>query len=167
MTVPKIKTSIRSVDITAATAELLQAYLATLPSAPDSWLFPSNTTDGPLHPDSLDDLVSPAFQGAEAPGKLHSLRHSDASLLIANGESAKYISWQLGHASIQITMNPYGHLFKRTRQEAMNRLDAVMEGGASAAPDRSADGTPALAAAHTTPAADARPALRVIAGGRR
>lgn len=80
-------------------------------ATPDTWLFPSNTTDGPIHPDTLDDLVSPAFQAAGIPGKLHSLRHSYASLLIANGESAKYIRRQLGHASIQITMDTYGHLF--------------------------------------------------------
>lgn len=49
----------------------------------------------------------------------------------------------------------------------MNRLDAVMEGDAADAPDHSPEAAPARAAANTTPPADARPAFRVIAGGRR
>jgi len=53
---------------------------------------------------------------------LHSLRHTYASLLINQGESIKYVSKQLGHASIQITADLYGHLFKETSVSAMNRL---------------------------------------------
>ena len=41
----------------------------------------------------------------------HSLRHSNASLRIASGQNIKYIQTQLGHASIKITMDTYGHLF--------------------------------------------------------
>lgn len=53
---------------------------------------------------------------------LHALRHTYASLLINGGESIKYVSKQLGHASIQITADTYGHLFKETSVSAMNRL---------------------------------------------
>jgi integrase len=53
---------------------------------------------------------------------LHTLRHTYASLLINQGESIKYVSKQLGHASIQITADLYGHLFKETSVSAMNRL---------------------------------------------
>ena len=53
---------------------------------------------------------------------LHTLRHTYASLLINQGESIKYVSKQLGHASINITGDLYGHLFKETSAAAMNRL---------------------------------------------
>ena len=53
---------------------------------------------------------------------LHTLRHDYASLLINQGESIKYVSKQLGHASIQITADLYGHLFKETSVSAMNKL---------------------------------------------
>ena len=53
---------------------------------------------------------------------LHTLRHTYTSLLINAGESIKYVSRQLGHASIQITADLYGHLFKETSLAAMTRL---------------------------------------------
>ena len=38
----------------------------------------------------------------------HCLRHSFASLLLQHGESPAYIQRQLGHASIQLTVDTYG-----------------------------------------------------------
>jgi integrase len=38
----------------------------------------------------------------------HSLRHSYASLLLQQGESPAYVQRQLGHASIQLTVDTYG-----------------------------------------------------------
>jgi hypothetical protein len=43
-------------------------------------------------------------------------------LLINQGESIKYVGKQLGHASIQLTADLYGHLFKETSVSAMNKL---------------------------------------------
>lgn len=53
--------------------------------------------------------------------------HTYASLLINQGESIKYVSKQLGHASIQITADLYGHLFKETSVSAMRRLSMRIE----------------------------------------
>lgn len=44
------------------------------------------------------------------PLRFHDLRHTCASLLIAQGTHAKEIQVRLGHASIATTMNVYGHL---------------------------------------------------------
>ena len=44
-------------------------------------------------------------------------------MLIAQGESAKYVSDQLGHASIQITFDTYGHLFPQAKAEASATLE--------------------------------------------
>ncbi|HSE40228.1 MAG TPA: tyrosine-type recombinase/integrase [Acidobacteriota bacterium] len=38
------------------------------------------------------------------------MRHTFASLLIANGESLAYVRDQLGHSSIALTVNTYTHL---------------------------------------------------------
>ena len=54
---------------------------------------------------------------------LHSLRHSFDSLLIQNGESLAYVRDQLGHSSIQITVDTYGHLVPGGNRMAVNRLD--------------------------------------------
>ncbi|MGA7104625.1 MAG: tyrosine-type recombinase/integrase, partial [Candidatus Deferrimicrobiaceae bacterium] len=42
--------------------------------------------------------------------RFHDLRHTFASWLIANGESLAYVKDQMGHHSIQITVDTYGHL---------------------------------------------------------
>jgi len=42
--------------------------------------------------------------------RIHDLRHTFASLLLQQGESIVYAKEQLGHASIQITVDTYGHL---------------------------------------------------------
>ena len=59
---------------------------------------------------------------------IHTLRHSYASLLINQGESIKYVSRQLGHASINITADLYGHLFRETSVSAMERLTQRVHG---------------------------------------
>ena len=43
--------------------------------------------------------------------RLHALRHTYASQLIEQGAHPKYIQEQLGHSSINVTMDTYGHLF--------------------------------------------------------
>ena len=40
----------------------------------------------------------------------HDLRHTFASILIAAGHNLKYIQNQMGHSSIKVTMDLYGHL---------------------------------------------------------
>jgi integrase len=40
---------------------------------------------------------------------LHTLRHSCASLLLADGVNAKVIQEMLGHSSVQITLSLYSH----------------------------------------------------------
>ena len=42
--------------------------------------------------------------------RFHDLRHTFASILINQGENLKFIQSQLGHASIQTTIDRYGHL---------------------------------------------------------
>jgi integrase len=51
------------------------------------------------------------------------LRHGFASLLSRNGESLAYGRDQLGHSSIQITVDIYGHLEPGKNREAVAELD--------------------------------------------
>jgi integrase len=55
--------------------------------------------------------------------RFHGLRHTCASLLIAQGESPKYVQKQLRHASVQITFDTYGHLFHDVNTEAGLKMD--------------------------------------------
>ena len=53
----------------------------------------------------------------------HSLRHSFASLLLQQGESPAYVQRQLGHASIQLTVDTYGRWLPMGNKAAVDRLD--------------------------------------------
>jgi integrase len=55
--------------------------------------------------------------------RLHDLRHTFASLLIQQGESLAYVRDQLGHASIQLTVDTYGHLIPGANRQAVDKLD--------------------------------------------
>jgi integrase len=55
--------------------------------------------------------------------RIHDLRHTFASLLIQNGESLAYVKEQLGHASIRMTVDVYGHLVPGGNKAAVDRLD--------------------------------------------
>ncbi len=55
----------------------------------------------------------------------HSLRHTFASMLFAEGTDVKTVSELLGHASIQITLNTYIHLINKPKHSAVAKLDEV------------------------------------------
>ena len=55
--------------------------------------------------------------------RIHDIRHTYASLLLSQGESPVYVKEQLGHQSIQITVDIYGHLIPSSNRGAANRLD--------------------------------------------
>jgi integrase len=57
--------------------------------------------------------------------RVHDTRHTFASLLLSNGESLKYVSSQLGHASIRMTADVYGHLEIGSNRAAMDRLPSL------------------------------------------
>lgn len=61
---------------------------------------------------------------------LHECRHTFASLMIAAGVNAKALSTFMGHASITITLDRYGHLMPGAHDEAAGLLDAYLAGGA-------------------------------------
>jgi integrase len=63
--------------------------------------------------------------------RFHDLRHTFASWLIGNREGLAYVRDQLGHHSIQITVDTYGHLIPGANREAVNRLAAMVEKSAT------------------------------------
>jgi integrase len=74
-------------------------------------------------------IFDPALRRAGLPKiRFHDLRHTFASLLIAQGEHPKLICEQLGHASVQITLDRYGHLLPASYDSAEERLDAALSG---------------------------------------
>lgn len=60
----------------------------------------------------------------------HSLRHTSASLLISQGTPVTTVSKILGHASTQMTLDVYGHLYEDDATTYMDRLgDSLFNAG--------------------------------------
>jgi integrase len=59
--------------------------------------------------------------------RFHDLRHTFASLLLQQGESPVYVKEQLGHSSIAITVDLYGHLIPGGNRQAVDKLDEPVE----------------------------------------
>jgi len=85
-------------------------------------------------PIDANNLIKREFKSALDRAKIrkihfHILRHTYASLLIDQGEHPKYIQTQMGHSSINVTMDTYGHLMNTVNREASKRLEkAVFQG---------------------------------------
>ena len=89
-----------------------------------AWVFCSST--GTLLNGShlLNRVLRPAYVRAGLRLiRIHDLRHTYASLLIQQGESLAYLKEQLGHHSIQMTVDIYGHLVPGSNRQAVDRLD--------------------------------------------
>jgi integrase len=133
--VPKTKRSARAVDVGDQLLGVLDgvrlARFGDAPPPPDALMFPS-AAGTPMDPDNLRHRVwEPALATAELRHvRIHSLRHTYASMLIAQGENLKYVSSQLGHSSITITVDRYGHLFRDEKRTAAGRLEAQLARGA-------------------------------------
>ena len=59
--------------------------------------------------------------------KFHSLRHSHASVLIANGVDMVTIAKRLGHTNAAITLSTYGHMVEKTDDLAAAVIDRVLK----------------------------------------
>ena len=84
----------------------------------------------PLDPNDLRRQIF--YKALAAAGirrvRFHDARHTFASLLLQQGESLTYVKDQLGHSSIQMTVDVYGHLIPGFNKQAVDKLDdAVSE----------------------------------------
>ncbi len=78
----------------------------------------------------------PAVLAAGVPDKLrfHDLRHTTVALLVAQGAHPTAIKERLGHSSITVTLDQYGHLFPSINEALTEGLDATYREAASRSP---------------------------------
>ena len=57
--------------------------------------------------------------------RFHDLRHTCATLMIANGTDAKTVQSWLGHSDVQVTLNTYTHCLPSMKQAAGNKMDEI------------------------------------------
>jgi integrase len=82
----------------------------------------------PLHPNTVALHFSRVSDRAGLPRlRFHDLRHTSATLMLANGEHPKKVQERLGHANISITLDRYSHVTMDMQREAAERLDALLK----------------------------------------
>ena len=57
--------------------------------------------------------------------RLHDIRHSHASMLVAMGFQPLEIKDRLGHEKIETTLNTYSHLYPNKQMELADRLEIM------------------------------------------
>lgn len=90
----------------------------------------TNRTGRPIEPILLHRDYKALLKKAGLPATLrfHDLRHSAASLLLAQGVHPRAIMELLGHSSITVTMNVYGHVMPAMMRDAADKMDALLGG---------------------------------------
>lgn len=85
----------------------------------------------PLYTRTFDDAWYRALERAPVPRiRFHDLRHTHASLLLAQGTHPKIVSERLGHSTITLTLDTYSHLLPGLQQRAADEFDALIAGNA-------------------------------------
>ena len=111
---PKSQAGTRRVPVTHELRGHLAAHQLRL--GRDTGLLFGRTATRPFDDRALKLTAEKAWHAAGlTPITLHEARHTYASLLIAAGVNSKAVSTYMGHASITITLDRYGHLCLETR----------------------------------------------------
>jgi len=124
---PKTKKSRRTINVPTAVLDKLDYS--------GEWLF-TTTGQGRRWPAGGPVMVSnfrangwePALEKAKlglAP-RIHDLRHTCASWLIQSGVPLPVIQQHFGHESIDVTVGVYGHLDRRSAQQAADAIEKVL-----------------------------------------
>ena len=128
LTTPKTRRSKRKVDMSPTLVKELKALLMASGTRSATALIFTEADGSPIDPDNFyhREFV-PALQRAKLRRVgVHSLRHTNVSLRIEQGQSILYISRQIGHSSAKTTLDIYGHLFKEVNTEQAEKLDAIL-----------------------------------------
>lgn len=81
---------------------------------------------GPMHPDSPTDWLSKfSKRHGLPPIHPHKFRHTQASLLIAQGVDILTVSKRLGHAKVSTTLDIYSHVLAKSDEKASDTLDRL------------------------------------------
>lgn len=125
---PKTETSGRLIPLGETVRAALAAHQVLIGDAgwtwgPDDWVFPSRQGCR-LHPATVGhQLMRDCEAAGLEPITPHILRHTCATLHMDAGTSHLVVKSILGHASIQMTVDLYGHVDTTMQEAAMARMD--------------------------------------------
>lgn len=133
---PKTASSVRTIKLPAVAVELLRKYkvwhnqqrLAIGDQWQDTERLFTAWNGAPMHPDVLSGWFEDFIKRTDLPQQihLHSLRHTNATLMIAGGEDIRTVSQRLGHAQTTTTMNIYSHAIESADAKAAETLENIL-----------------------------------------
>ena len=103
-----------------------EQYLAAGKNEVPEWIFVNSAGK----PHDMDNWRNRIFwKACDAAGirrrRVHDTRHTFASILLMAGESPQYVKEQLGHSSIRLTVDTYGHFIPGTNRQAVNKIPSI------------------------------------------
>lgn len=133
---PKTRNGRRVIDLDARTVEVLRAHqgmqllekMGADGAYQDQGLVFANALGQPINPMQLTRAFqSLALQCGLGKQKLHALRHSHATILLAANESLFEVSRRLGHGSIATTADLYAHVLPGQGRKQADAFAALIE----------------------------------------
>ena len=124
----------RMVVLPAFLRERLAAHLATeVDDDVRALVFTSQSGTPIRHGWFYKRVWKPALEEAGLPSdvRIHDLRHTSASLLISEGVHPRAVQAHLGHSSMSVTMDRYGHLFPSEFEAIAEKLEALHDRAAA------------------------------------
>jgi integrase len=120
---PKTASGRRAVPIPSKTLARLEGYrewwrerLGSYPP-PSFWVFPGVNGQEPLGYNTPNRALTRILKRLGLPpARVHDLRHTYGSMLLARGAPVELVSERMGHTSPSITFNNYRHMFSEERQ---------------------------------------------------
>lgn len=125
----------RRVDLPTELARELAEHIDRRGCDPDAPIFTA-PGGGPLrHHNFYKRFFKPAVLRADLDPRtrFHDLRHTAAALMIADGAHLLAVKERLGHSTIQVTADRYGHLFPSLEEALTDRLGATYQAALSEA----------------------------------
>ncbi|HVF20362.1 MAG TPA: site-specific integrase [Mycobacteriales bacterium] len=135
---PKSERSRRTLPMPSIVVEALRAHrvqqaqdrLAAGSMWHDSGLVFTSVIGTALEPRNVTRRFKDLAETAGLPSsvRLHDLRHTAASFLLAQGVQPRVVMETLGHSGISLTMNTYAHVMPVAQRQAASEMDAVLGG---------------------------------------
>ena len=136
---PKTRAGVRYVYFSAELESLLKEYREYCKHEADAYegyklsdddfIFRRLDSQLPMTPSTFTWRFKLILRKNNLPEKLnvHSLRHTNASLMIANGADVATVAALLGHSQVSTTLDIYTHAFDKNKREASRQLHETLE----------------------------------------
>ncbi len=120
----------RRVALDAGTCQELREHLSRQVVITMEGILFADAAGRPLDPDGVSGAFERLVRESGLPRiRLHDLRHTAATLMLAGGANPKVVSERLGHSSVQVTMDIYAHVLPGMQEEAADALAATVDAG--------------------------------------